>query len=565
MRVSLPEAIEKVSAPGQLFEVVERTQDQVTNRVFKNAPLTMREFFTPMHADPATFIVYEDEHWSFSRVADEADALGSALVQRYGVAPGDRVAIAMRNLPEWIISYIAILSIGAIAVPLNAWWTDLELGYALEDSRPAVLIGDETRVQRTHQTCAYMKIAVIAVRTAPDHDSVGVDHWDDILVRGALMPEVTITPDSDATILYTSGTTGHPKGAVSTHGAISQAVMAFSSGVALATERRQADSAPDTEATAPLPSCFILVVPLFHVTGCIPVMLSCVAWHFKLVMMHHWDPERALELIERERVTQFVGVPTQAWDLISTPNFTSFDTSSLTSVAEGGAPAPPLLVKRLELSFPHAPATLGYGLTETNAYGPANVGDDYLEHPTSTGRTPTIVMDAQIRNGDSVLGPNVHGDIWLKSPTLIRGYWQLAEVTASRLVDGWLHTGDVGRIDPEGYLYIEDRETDMILRAGENVYCAEVEAAIYEYPGVHETAVFGVPNERLGEEVACAVLMNEGHPGHELDLLEYLGTRLAAYKVPSRVIFTDAPLLRNATGKFLKREMPATYFPEPTA
>lgn len=555
MRVSLPEAIEIVSAPGQLFEVIERTEAGVTNRVFKNAPATMREFFTPMHGDTAPFIVYEDEQWSFAKVASEADALGAALAQRYSVRPGDRVALAMRNLPEWIVSYIAILSIGAIAVPLNAWWTDWELSFALKDSAPVVLIGDETRIERTRQTCTDMNMAVIAARTAAT--TPGVDLWADAVVPGAFMPEVDITSDMDATILYTSGTTGHPKGAVSTHGAISQAVMSFSSGVAIATERRTGELASSA------PSCFILVVPLFHVTGCVPVMLTCAAWHFKLIMLHHWDPERALELIERERVTQFVGVPTQAWDLISSPNFSTYDTSSLTSMAEGGAPAPPVLVKRLELSLPLAAPTLGYGLTETNAYGPANVGDDYLEHPTSTGRVPTIVMDAQIRDGASVLGPNEHGDIWLKSPTLIRGYWQLPEVTSTRLVDGWLHTGDVGRIDPEGYLYIEDREVDMILRAGENVYCAEVEAAIYEYPGVHETAVFGVPHERLGEEVACAILMDPGHTPSESDLREYLATRLAAYKVPSRILFTNAPLLRNATGKFLKREMPEIYFPQP--
>jgi long-chain acyl-CoA synthetase len=500
--------------------------------------------------------VYEDEEWSFARVAEAADGLGSALVERYGVRPGDRVALVMRNLPEWIISYIAILSIGAIVVPLNAWWTDRELAYTLADCGPVVLIGDETRVQRTRQTCIDRKIAAIVVRSDDlEVPMVGVDQWDDILVKGAVMPEAAISTDADATILYTSGTTGHPKGAVSTHGAISQAVMAFSSGVAIAGERRG-----DTPASNE-PSCFILVVPLFHVTGCIPVMLSCAAWHFKLIMLHHWDAERALELIERERVTQFVGVPTQAWDLVSSPKFTEYDTSSLTSVAEGGAPAPPVLVKRLELSFPGAAPTLGYGLTETNAYGPANVGDDYLEHPTSTGLTPTIVMDAQIRDGARVLGANEHGDIWLKSATLIRGYWNLAEVSAERLVDGWLHTGDVGRIDPEGYLYIEDRESDMILRAGENVYCAEVEAAIYEYPGVHEAAVFGVPDERLGEAVACAILMDPGHTVSEPDLREYLETRLAGYKVPGRIIFASEPLLRTVTGKFLKREMPETYFP----
>jgi long-chain acyl-CoA synthetase len=369
------------------------------------------------------------------------------------------------------------------------------------------------------------------------------------------MPEVKITPEMDATILYTSGTTGRPKGAVSTHGAISQAVMAFSAGTAIAGVRRGGPAGPD-------PSCFILVVPLFHVTGCIPVMLSCATWHFKLVMLHHWDARRALELIERHRVTQFVGVPTQAWDLVADPEFASYDTSSLTSVAGGGAPAPPVLVEKLEISFAHAAPTLGYGLTETNAYGPANVGEDYLEHPTSTGLTPTIVMDAQVRNGDQVLGPDEHGEIWLKSPTLIRGYWQLPEASAAVLKDGWLRTGDVGRIDAQGYLYIEDRESDMILRGGENVYCAEVEAAIYEYPRVHEAAVFGVPDERLGEIVVAAVLMDHGHTVGQVELRQYLEQRLAGYKVPSHIVFVSEPLLRTATGKFLKKDMPRLYFPQ---
>ncbi|MGH9020429.1 MAG: class I adenylate-forming enzyme family protein, partial [Acidimicrobiales bacterium] len=339
--------------------------------------------------------------------------------------------------------------------------------------------------------------------------------------------------------------------------ALTQTVMAFSARVTVDAARRETER---TEAGPP--TCFILIVPLFHVTGCIPVMLSCFAWRFRLVMMHRWEPERALELIERHRVTAFVGVPTQSWDLLECPAFSRFDTSSLASVGGGGAPAPPALVERVEHSFSRGRPNLGYGMTETNAYGPGNFGDDYVSHPTSTGRVPTIVMDVAIRDDEGRdVEPGATGEIWLKTPTMIRGYWGRPEDTAASLRDGWLRTGDLGRIDAEGFLYVEDRLKDMILRAGENVYSAEVEAAIYEHPAVFEAAVFGLPDERLGEVVACAVMLRADAHLDESDLHAFLAERLAAYMIPSRVAFTDDALPRNAAGKFLKREMPARYFP----
>ena len=258
------------------------------------------------------------------------------------------------------------------------------------------------------------------------------------------------------------------------------------------------------------PTSFILVVPLFHVTGCVPVMLSCFAAGYKLVMMHRWEPARALELIERERVTQFVGVPTQSWDLLECPDFAKRDTSSLASVGGGGAPAPPELVRRVDKSFAAARPGIGYGMTETNAYGPGNAGDDYLRKPTSCGRVvPAVEMRVTGEDGRT-LGPNEVGELWFRGPILIRGYWNNPEATAETLVDGWLRTGDIGRIDEEGFVYVQDRAKDMVLRAGENVYCAEVEAALYEHPDVYEAAVFGIPHERLGEEVAAAIVPKAG-------------------------------------------------------
>jgi long-chain acyl-CoA synthetase len=305
----------------------------------------------------------------------------------------------------------------------------------------------------------------------------------------------------------------------------------------------------------PWPTSFILVVPLFHVTGLVPVMLSCFTAGFKLVMMYKWNPERALELIERERVTTFVGVPTMSWDLLESPDFRTRDTGSLVSVGGGGAPAPPELVQRIDKSFRRGRPGIGYGMTETNAYGPQNSGDDYLARPRSTGRTVPIVQLRVTDPDGNELPRGEVGEIWFRGPNLIRGYWGKPEATAETLVDGWLRSGDLGRIDEDGFLYVEDRVKDMVLRGGENVYCAEVEAAIYEHPAVYEVAVFGLPHERLGEEVAAAVLPREGFELDADELRKHVGARLAAFKVPSIVEIVDRSLPRNASGKILKREI----------
>lgn len=551
---SIEEAIAEISSPGQPFEVVTQSGSGHDVRAFKNAPATLREFFQSARGLDGTFIVYEDEEWSFARVMDEVDALAAGLVERLGVRHGDRVGIAMRNYPEWVMAFAAITSIGAVSVSLNAWWTSDEMAYAIDDAGISVLIGDAERVERTQSVCEERKVILVGARMSSVPD--GVLKWDDVVMRGAPMPEANCDAETDATILYTSGTTGFPKGAVSTHGAISQAVMAFASGAAIQAARREAD-----ESGSGNQPVFILIVPLFHVTGCVPVMLSCFCWHFKLVMMYRWEPTRALELIERHRVTNFVGVPTQSWDLMESPDFASYDTSSLSAIGGGGAPAPPTLVARVGASFRRGGPTLGYGMTETNAYGPGNYGPDYLAHPTSTGRVPTIIMDVEIRDEiGRTLDRGEQGEIWLKSPTLIRGYWNRPDATAEALREGWLSTGDLGYIDDEGFLYIQDRAKDMIIRGGENIYCAEVESAIYELPDVYEAAVFGLPDERLGEEVACVVMRRPGSTLESDEVRAHVAARVAAFKVPVYVAITEVPLPRNPAGKFLKREMPARYF-----
>ena len=549
--ISYEDAIAQITGPGGRYETEEVEVRGVTYTAFKGAPGSLRDLFdlTRLYGD-TTFLVYEDESYTYAQVYEIADGVTAALAGRYGVQKGDRVAIAMRNYPEWIFAYLGAIAAGAVVVSMNAWWTAEEMAYGLEDSGTTVLIADLERIERSRESAARLGIATIGVRLGDHAPIEGVDRWEDVVVPGAERPDVAIGPDDDATILYTSGTTGHPKGAVSTHRAVVQALMGFGCKSAVDSLRR-----PDEAAGRTGPPVFILIVPLFHVTGNVPVFLGSLASGLKLVIMHKWDPGRALQLIEREKVTNLVGVPTQAWDLLEHPDFDRYDTSTLASVGGGGAPAPPQLVGRVSATFKAAKPNIGYGMTETNAYGPGNSGTDYETHPTSTGRS-TPILELQIR--DPELNPvpaNTRGEIWMKGPNVIRGYWNKPEATAETIVDGWLRTGDLGRIDEEGFVYIEDRAKDMILRGGENVYCAEVEAAIYEHPAVYEAAVFGVPHERLGEEVAVAVVAREGQTIDADELRTFLAEHIAPFKIPTKVYAFDAPLPRNPAGKILKRQL----------
>ena len=553
MALSWTDAQKAVLDPGSgtPFELTEAEVFGVKMEVFKNAPQNLAVALqgARAHGD-ATFLLYEGERYTFSRVMDEVDGLAHLLVNTYGVKKGDRVAVAMRNFPEWIISFAAIISVGAVNVSFNAWWTEDEMKFALEDSGAKVLIGDQQRIDTAHHVARAMGVKMLIVRpeteVGPD-----IDEWSKV-VKSGLGPLVAdIQPDDDCTILYTSGTTGRPKGAVSTHRAVVNSLMAFSArnGVlALAS-----DPEDKLMSQSEYPTSFILIVPLFHVTGCVPVMLSCFMAGLKLVIMYKWDAGKALPIIQEERITNFVGVPTQSWDLVNHPDFDKYDTSSLKAVGGGGAPAPAALVDKVAKSIKKGGPQLGYGMTETNAFGPGNTGKFYTDRPTSTGRA---IRPMQLAVWDPVtkkpLGPNEYGEIMMFGPMLIRGYWNRPDATAETIENGWLHTGDGGYIDDEGFLFIKDRIKDMILRGGENVFCTEVEGSIYEHPAVYEAAVFGVPHERLGEEVAVAIFPKEGVTITAEDLWKFLDGKISSFKVPNHVVIMNEPLPRNAAGKFLK-------------
>jgi len=568
MSPSVAETNAALTAPGQMFEMEEVSIRGLPYRVWKNAPPSLRTVLELSRGyGERTFLVYEDERTSFEEHFRQAATLAQRLIDHYGVEKGDRVAIAMRNFPEWAVAFWAAAATGAIVVPLNAWWTGPELEYGLADSGAKVLVADGQRLERLapHLSGLSELTGVIGVRTTDDDGIWNVppeaDAYQDVLgeqpaAAGITLPDVTLEPEDDATIFYTSGTTGKPKGALGSQRNICGNLLSLGFSAARGAARSASSSTPIGEtATAPAQSAYLLSVPFFHATGCHSILVANTAAGGKLVLMRKWDPERALELIERERITIFGGVPSMAWQVLDSPDFQKRDTSSVTSIGYGGAPAPPELVRRIEEMFPGRTPSNGYGLTETSSVTTMNSGDDYLTHPDSVG-TPVPICDLKTVDpaGEELPAGEV-GELWIRGPNVVKGYWHKPAETAQTFSDGWLHTGDVARIDEEGFVYIVDRAKDMVIRGGENVYCVEVEAALFEHPAVSDAAVIGIPHQVLGEEVGAVVTLKPGAEVTEEELRKHVGSRLAAFKVPVRIWFRSEPLPRNPAGKILKQEL----------
>ena len=554
MPLSFQQAIDQVCAPGGLFEITETEVRGVRTKVFAGTPQNLRFLYQMAAQREDEFVVYEEERWTMPEILKLSGQLGSTLINKFSITKGDRVAIAMRNYPEWIAAFAAITSIGAVAVPLNAWWEPEELGFALNDSGAKVVFADTERIEKIlNSNVNIASLQIIRVRSESQDNDIAVS-LETMLDLDSTMPEVEIDPDENATILYTSGTTGSPKGAVSSHRAILSALLGFSARAQVAElVEPQKDPSEITQRNS-----FMLCVPLFHVTGLIPVMLGSFVGQSKLVMMHKWDPNRALELIEQEHVTHFIGVPTMSWDLLEAETFDLRDTSTLRSVGGGGAPMPPELVKRIDENFKRDKPGLGYGMTETNAYGPQNTGKEFLDHPTSTGR-PVPIMQLRVTDSSGkVLTAGEKGELWFNGPTIITEYWNRPEATKEAIVDGWLRSGDIGHMDEHGRVFVSDRVKDMVLRGGENIYCAEVEASIYELPEVYECSVYGVPDKRLGEKVACHIMIRPGSDLTDEQVRASLTGKIANFKIPEVITIVSDPLPRNASGKILKRQLRET-------
>jgi len=515
------------------FAIAERHVGGVLQRSWVNAPRSLREVWeaSAAHAD-RDYLVYEDERYTYREAHRIVGSLAAALADRFGLGRGDRFAVAMRNYPEWAFSFWAGMMLGAVAVPLNAWWSADELAFALDDSGCSVVLADGERLDRLGPVLAERPdVGVVAVRPGSLSDGpTGVPDG------------VTVDPDDDAVILYTSGTTGRPKGAVATHHNLCNALM---NGEYLARSGK--------------PRVTLLSFPLFHVAGLVSHLIPFTARGDKLVLMYRWDADRAVDLIEREGVTALSGVVTTTMELLERASARGVDLSSLKSLAAGASAVPPEFVRRVDRQFTTkvSPGN-GYGLTETCGAMIGIAGAAYRDKPTSVGRPLSPLNEVRIVDEDGRdLPAGEVGEIWVKGPTVVRGYLNDDEATAASFTDGWFHTGDLGLLDEDGFLFVVDRLKDVVIRGGENVYAAEVEAVLFDHPDVVDVAVVGAPHDRLGEEVAAVVCRR---PGSELgadELCRHAADRLAHFKVPSIVVFRDTPLPRNAAGKVVKRALRA--------
>ncbi len=555
----------EMTAPGAPFEVEEVVVRGVRIKSYVKAPQSLREVWlaSAAHGD-RDYLVYQDERWTYSEAHQQVARLANWLVAN-GVGSGDRVAIAMRNYPEWMLAYWATISIGAIAVGMNAWWTEPEMAFGIRDAEPKVLICDRERFERfLPQRANLPDCLVIGVRL-PDPLPPDVVDWNDICHDQRLsdvMPEVVVDADADACIFYTSGTTGQPKGAQLTHrGCVNNllSLVFWNLTQAAASQRARASSGTDDPPTPAVQSsgqpASLVCTPLFHVTANNCLAHSMTMAGGKLIHTYKWDAGEALRLIERERITNFSGVPVMARELLAHPDFAKTDTSSLQALGGGGAQLQPDLVAKIEKTVATARPGTGYGMTETCGVITANSADFFVDKPASVGPAlPTFETKCIDADGKTVPQGQT-GELCVRGAQVIRGYLNREEETAEAIQDGWLRTGDIARIDEDGFIFIVDRVKDMVLRGGENVYCAEVEAALFDHPAVAECAVFSVPDDRLGEEVAAAILL---HPGSDVDveaLRAHCAVSLAKYKIPRYIWLSNEPLPRNASGKFLKRQL----------
>ena len=551
---ALSSVMDRLTAPGGMLETVPFERFGRTLPMLKNSPATLPEYFDQFCAQhgAAEFIVDGALRLSFADIYAAAREVAGGLVAGHGVQKGDRVGIAARNSANWIAAYVGTIMAGGCATLLNGWWTGEELAEGIGLAQCKLVLADAPRAARLEGQALGARVVVFA------HDCPPAEGLAPLLAHGGGgdTPLPALTGDDLATILFTSGSTGQSKGAWSDHRAVVQGVMSYvAQSVMVLDYLTGKGEAPGVQ------PCALVNVPLFHVTGEVPLFLQSFALGRKLVLMPKWNVEEAMRLIEAEKATYFVGVPLMSFEIATHPDRGNYDLSSCVSFAAGGAPRPVDHVTRIREALPHAYPLLGYGLTETNGVGCGNFNENYLAKPGSTGSASRPLVDlAILDDAGHPLPAGGIGEVSIRSICNFNGYWNNTEATQAAIMpDGYFRSGDLGYLDPDGYLFIVDRKKDIIIRGGENISCIEVEQAIYAHPAIAEASVFGMPDERLGEQVTGVFLTKDGHSLSEEALCGFLKQTLAAFKVPVRIWQEHETLPRLGTEKVDKRALKARY------
>jgi long-chain acyl-CoA synthetase len=556
MYEELRDAWSELTAAGQIFQIETIEVRGAPMLSYTLAPASLRDIWlgTAAYGD-REYLIYENERYTYTQAHDQVASIANWLRQQ-GVQPGDRVAIAMRNYPEWMLGYWAAVSMGAVVVGMNAWWVPEEMRFALNDSAPKVMICDQERLARFGEISQdFPELVVTAVRLTEESADYVVP-WADVINAEPAMPETAIDPDDDACVFYTSGTTGTPKGAQLTHrGCVANLMnIGFSQAVRSAALTNMGIKPKGAKQEGEV-DVALVATPLFHVTGNNCVAQGVTAVGGKLIHMYKWDAGEALRIVEAEKVTVFSAVPMMSREILLHPDFATRDTSSLKSMGGGGAAVQPDLTRKMDENMENAAPNAGYGMTETCGLIAALSGEYLVDRPASVGRAMPTFEAKCIDEAGNTVATGITGELWIRGACVIKGYLNRPEATAETITDGWLHTGDIAYMDEDDFIYLVDRAKDMVLRGGENVYCAEVENAIFACEPVAECVVFAVDDERLGEEVAAAIFLKQPGSIEASAIRAHLKQILASYKIPRYIWLADAPLPRNANGKFVKREI----------
>ena len=548
----------EITADDAPFALREFDVDGQLLKGFVNAPADLVQLLQAGRGHGSkTFIVYEGRRLSFDQFFEQVDILGSQLQTHYGVGRGDRIAIAMRNAPEWAIAFVAAALCGAVIVPLNSWGKTDELLYGLQDCGASILVCDSQRFGLIEHSLEDLALQLIVVEPVADPQSEKVSSFANVLARGLAEPFniAKVAPNDSAIIIYTSGSTGFPKGAIQRHVSVSQALMnMYFLGMLTMAMEGPRELRGGSEQETPL-----LTVPLFHGTGLVSGLLMPLQLGQKVVMMYKWDTEDALKLIESEKITGLTSVPAVLQNLFTHPAYEQYDTSSLFRVGAAGAATPEGLPELIESKIDKVSRSAGWGMTETMSVGTTMSGEIYNLNPAASGIQSPLVELRFVGADGKPLPQGEIGEIQIRGITVCAGYWNRPEASAEIRDGSWMKTGDLGKLDSDGFLHITGRIKEIVIRGGENIYPGEIENVAYSLEPIQEVVVFGIPDADMGEEMVMVAYAKPSAGISADDLRAHVTTKLAAYKVPKYIDLVEEPLPQNASGKLFKRKIQEEY------